>query len=91
MLNQPKTRLNTAYAGNCLSVPNAKSQIVLQFLDLFSRILQDEIQRLRSELAAERETSRKWAALHAQLLPMCERALAQPLAVPAVLSSSVLP
>lgn len=33
------------------------------------------MQRLRVELAAERGTSRKWAALHAQLLPLCERAL----------------
>ncbi len=35
----------------------------------------EEMARLRAELAAERETSRKWATLHAQLLPLCQRAL----------------
>ena len=37
--------------------------------------LQEEVERLRAELAAERETSRKWAALHAQLLPLLEKGL----------------
>lgn len=40
-----------------------------------AQLMQEEVERLCAELAAERETSRKWATLHAQLLPLCEKAL----------------
>ncbi len=42
-------------------------------------VVQEEVLRLRAELAAEKDTNRKWAALHSQLTALCEKSMLAPL------------